>query len=105
MDFSSTAAFLAMLDETIETMADRDMAPALQFLRFVGSRVDETTSTQKELLHLMRTIIGHSIVRPPPKLSAEIANAATRYMAVYELTWQITTSAHRIHDLTHLNRA
>src|SRR3546814_16241974 len=48
MDFSSTAAFLAMLDETIETLAERGFAPSLKFLPFFPYKVDETKSLQKE---------------------------------------------------------
>src|SRR3546814_1036470 len=54
------------------------MAAALQFLRFVGSRVDENKSMQKELLNLMRTLFGHAMVRTPLKDSAEIDNATAR---------------------------
>src|SRR3546814_1944165 len=103
MDFSSTAAFLAMLDETIETMADRGMAPALQFLRFVGSRVDENKSMQKELLNLMRTLFGHAMVRTQLKDSAEIDNATARLMTVYELNGPITSSAVRNSCLAYLD--
>ena len=67
MDFSSTAAFLSMLDETIEQLADRGLAPELTFLRFVASKVDENKSMQKELLQLMRTLFGHAMVRTPLK--------------------------------------
>jgi chromosome partitioning protein len=63
MDFSSTAAFLAMLDETIETLADRGLAPSLQFLRFVASKGRREQVDAKELLNLMRTLFGHAIVR------------------------------------------
>src|SRR3546814_8678207 len=89
--FSSTAAFLAMLDETIETLADRGLAPSLQFLRFVASKVDENKSMQKELLNLMRTLFGHAIVRTPLKDSAEIDNATARLMTVYERSEEHTS--------------
>jgi chromosome partitioning protein len=78
MDFSSTAAFLAMLDETIETLSENDLAPTLRFLRFVASKVDENKSMQKELLNLMRTLFGHAMIRTPLKDSAEIDNATAR---------------------------
>src|SRR3546814_8127192 len=44
MDFSSTAAFLAMLADTIEELKERDLAPKLSLLRFVASKVDENKS-------------------------------------------------------------
>ncbi|MCW1431973.1 AAA family ATPase [Novosphingobium sp. JCM 18896] len=103
MDFSSTAAFLSMLDETIEQLAEREMAPELQFLRFVGSKVDENKSMQKELLQLMRTLFGHAMVRTPLKDSAEIDNATARLMTVYELDGPATSSAVRNRCLGYLD--
>src|SRR3546814_6774636 len=78
------------------------MAPALQFLRFVGSRVDENKSMQKELLNLMRTLFGHAMVRTPLKDSAEIDNAPARLMTVYELNGPITSSAVRNRCIAYL---
>src|SRR3546814_18373297 len=92
MDFSSTAAFLAMLDETIETLAERGFAPSLKFLRFVASKVDENKSMQKELLNQMRTLFGHAMVRTPLKDSAEIDNATARLMTVYDYDGPATIS-------------
>lgn len=103
MDFSSTAAFLSMLDETIEQLAERGMAPELQFLRFVGSKVDENKSMQKELLQLMRTLFGHAMVRTPLKDSAEIDNATARLMTVYELDGPATSSQVRNRCLGYLD--
>lgn len=103
MDFSSTAAFLSMLDETIEQLAERGMAPQLQFLRFVASKVDENKSMQKELLQLMRTLFGHAMVRTPLKDSAEIDNATARLMTVYELDGPATSSAVRNRCLGYLD--
>jgi chromosome partitioning protein len=103
MDFSSTAAFLSMLDETIEQLAERGLAPELQFLRFVGSKVDENKSMQKELLNLMRTLFGHAMVRTPLKDSAEIDNATARLMTVYELDGPATSTAVRNRCLGYLD--
>jgi chromosome partitioning protein len=103
MDFSSTAAFLSMLDETIEQLADRGLAPELKFLRFVASKVDENKSMQKELLQLMRTLFGHAMVRTPLKDSAEIDNATARLMTVYELDGPATSSAVRNRCLNYLD--
>lgn len=103
MDFSSTAAFLAMLDETIETLSENDLAPTLRFLRFVASKVDENKSMQKELLNLMRTLFGHAMIRTPLKDSAEIDNATARLMTVYELDGPVTSSAVRNRCLAYLD--
>src|SRR3546814_15548446 len=78
MDFSSTAAFLAMLDETIQELQAVDLAPQLSFLRFLASKVDDTKSMQKGLLELMRQVFGNAMIRTPLKDSAEIDNATAR---------------------------
>ncbi|QWT16521.1 AAA family ATPase [Sphingobium xenophagum] len=103
MDFSSTAAFLSMLDETIEQLAERGMAPELQFLRFVASKVDDNKSMQRELLNLMRTLFGHAMIRTPLKDSAEIDNATARLMTVYELDGPATSPAVRKRCLGYLD--
>jgi len=103
MDFSSTAAFLAMLDETMQVLGGRGMAPELSFLRFVASKVDENKSMQKELIALMRQIFGTSIIRSPLKDSAEIDNATARLMTVYELDGPITSRSVRDRCLAYLD--
>lgn len=103
MDFSSTAAFLAMLDETIEDLKSYDLAPRLSFLRFVASRVDENKSMQKGLLELMRQLYGNAMIRTPLKDSAEIDNATARLMTVYELDGPMTSKQVRDRCLTYLD--
>lgn len=103
MDFSSTAAFLAMLDETMQELATRDLAPALNFIRVVASKADETKSMQKELIALMRQVFGHVMIRTPLKDSAEIDNVTARLMTVYELNNPMTSKAVRDRCLTYLN--
>ena len=103
MDFSSTAAFLAMLDETIQELSARELAPELAFLRFVASKVDENKSMQKGLLDLMRQLYGNAMVRTPLKDSAEIDNATARLMTVYELDGPMTSKQVRDRCLTYLD--
>ncbi len=103
MDFSSTAAFLAMLDETLIELAAHDLAPALSFIRMVASKVDENKSMQKELLALMRQVFGVAMIRTPLKDSAEIDNVTARLMTVYELDSPMTSKAVRDRCLTYLN--
>jgi chromosome partitioning protein len=103
MDFASTAAFLAMLDETLEELASRNLAPDLNFLRVVASKVDENKSMQKELLALMRQVFGLAMIRTPMKDSAEIDNVTARLMTVYEVDNPMTSKAVRDRCLTYLN--
>lgn len=103
MDFSSTAAFLAMLDETMEVLEGHGLAPELNFLRFVASKVDDGKSMQKELLALMQQLYGTGLVRTPLKDSAEIDNATARLMTVYELDGPMTSRSVRDRCLTYLD--
>jgi chromosome partitioning protein len=103
MDFSSTAAFLAMLDETLTQLASRDLAPDLNFIRVVASKVDENKSMQKELIALMRQVFGLAMIRTPMKDSAEIDNVTARLMTVYEVDSPMTSKAVRDRCLTYLN--
>ena len=103
MDFSSTAAFLAMLDETMQLLDERGLAPELKFLRFVASKVDENKSMQKELIKLMRQVFGTAMIRSPLKDSAEIDNATARLMTVYELDGPVTSRAVRERCLAYLD--
>jgi chromosome partitioning protein len=103
MDFSSTAAFLAMLDETLSELASRDLAPDLNFIRIVASKVDENKSMQKELLALMRQVFGLAMIRTPMKDSAEIDNVTARLMTVYEVNSPMTSKSVRDRCLTYLN--
>ena len=103
MDFSSTAAFLTMLDETLNQLASRDLAPDLNFVRIVASKVDENKSMQKELLLLMRQVFGLAMIRTPMKDSAEIDNVTARLMTVYEMNSPMTSKSVRDRCLTYLN--
>jgi len=103
MDFSSTAAFLAMLDETIQDLQQYDLAPQLAFLRFVASKVDENKSMQRGLLELMRQLYGNAMIRTPLKDSAEIDNATARLMTVYDLSGPMTSKQVRDRCLTYLD--
>jgi chromosome partitioning protein len=103
MDFSSTAAFLAMLDETMQILGERGMPTDLSFLRFVASKVDEGKSMQKELMALMRQLFGTSMIRSPLKDSAEIDNATARLMTVYELDGPVTSKSVRDRCLAYLD--
>jgi chromosome partitioning protein len=103
MDFSSTAAFFAMLDETMSELAAHNLAPDLHFIRVVASKVDENKSMQKELLALMKQVFGTSMIRTPMKDSAEIDNVTARLMTVYEMNGPMTSKPVRDRCLTYLN--
>jgi len=103
MDFSSTTSFLTMLDETLSHLAELDLAPELNFIRVVASKVDEGKSMQKEMIGLMRQVFGLAMVRTPLKDSAEIDNVTARLMTVYEVDSPMTSKVVRDRCLTYLN--
>jgi chromosome partitioning protein len=97
IDFSSTVSFLDMARTTMEQLesAGGRGRPAYNFIRMVGSRVDEGKSVQSELLQMMRSVFGRSMLEPVIRASAEIDNASSRMKTVYELDAPVTS--HKVH--------
>jgi chromosome partitioning protein len=88
IDFASTTSFFAMLHETMQTLAERQLPIDLRWLRLLVTRADEQKSMQRELLGLMRGLFGDLLLRTVLKDSAEIDNASARLITVYELEGQ-----------------
>ncbi len=103
VDFTSTTTFLAMLHETMAALAERDLPVDLRWLRLLATRADEQKSMQRELLGLMRTLFGETLLRTVLKDSAEIDNASARLMTVYELEQPVTSRETYQRCLTYLN--
>ena len=103
IDFASTTSFFAMLHETIETLAARQLPIDLHWLRLLVTRADEQKSMQRELLGLMRNLFGDLMLRTVLKDSAEIDNASARLMTVYELDGPVTSRETYLRCLTYLN--
>jgi chromosome partitioning protein len=103
IDFASTTSFFAMLHETIETLAERELMIDLRWLRLLVTRADEQKSMQRELLGLMRNLFGDLLLRTVLKDSAEIDNASARLMTVYELEGPVTSRETYQRCLTYLN--
>ena len=105
IDFSSTVSFIDMARTTmeqLEKLAGRSR-PAYNFVRVVGSRVDESKSMHRELLAMMRDVFGGSMLNSAMRTSAEIDNASSRMKTVFELERPVTS--HEVHTrcLVHLN--
>ncbi len=103
VDFSSTTSFLAMLHESMLILQERGIAIDLRWLRLLVTRADEQKSMQRELLALMRSLFGETILRTVLKDSAEIDNASARLMSVYELENPVTSRETYQRCLTYLN--
>jgi chromosome partitioning protein len=103
VDFTSTTSFFAMLYETMAVVADRDMPVDLAWIRILATRADEQKSIQTELLGMMRSLFGETMLRTVLKDSAEIDNASARLMTVYELEKPVTSRETYQRCLTYLN--
>lgn len=105
VDFTSTTTFLAMLYETLQLLEERHFPVDFSWIRFLATRADEQKSMQRELLGLMRNLLGDSLLRSVVRDSAEIDNASARLMSVYDLEQPVTSRETYQRCLTHLNGA
>ena len=103
VDFTSTTSFMAMLSESIAVLAERDMPITLGWIRFLATRADEQKSMQRELLQVMRSLFGETMMRAVLRDSAEIDNASARMMSVYELEQPVTSRETYLRCITYLN--
>lgn len=97
MDFSSTVSFIDMARTTmaqLERLGGR-ARPAYNFVKLVGSRVDEGKSMHRELLTMMRHVFGGAMLGGVMRTSAEIDNASSRMKTVFELEKPVTS--HEVH--------
>jgi chromosome partitioning protein len=105
VDFASTVSFIDMARTTmkqLEQLAGRGR-PAYNFIRLVGSRVDESKSMHREILSMMRQVFGGSMASAVMVTSAEIDNASSRMKTVFELEKPVTS--HEVYNrcMKHLN--
>ncbi|WP_454887662.1 AAA family ATPase [Sphingomonas oryzagri] len=92
VDYSSTASFLDMLDTTRQKLRNLGRNnPIYKFVKLVGSKVDDNRSMHSAVLEICRNTFGTSMLAPVIKSSAEIDNASSRMMSVYELEKPITS--------------
>jgi chromosome partitioning protein len=105
IDFSSTVSFIDMARTTMQQLEQSGgrARPVYNFIRLVGSRVDEGKSMHRELLAMMREVFGGSMISSVMPTSAEIDNASSRMKTVFELERAVTS--HEVHTrcLNHLN--
>ena len=105
VDFSSTTSFLAMLHESMGVLEERGLPIDLRWIRFLATRADEQKSMQRELLQVMRTLFGETMLRAVMRDSAEIDNASARMMSVYELDQPVTSRETYLRCVNFLNAA
>lgn len=105
VDFASTVSFIDMARTTmkqLEKLAGRGR-PVYNFIRLVGSRVDDSKSMHREVLSMMQHVFGGSMANAVLKTSAEIDNASSRMKTVFELEKPVTS--HEVYNrcMKHLN--
>lgn len=105
VDFSSTTTFFGMLHETLQIMEEHNAPLDFSWVRLLVTRADEQKSMHRELLALMRSLFGETMLRAVVKDSAEIDNASARLMTVYELEQPVTSRETYQRCMTHLNAA
>jgi chromosome partitioning protein len=98
IDFASTVSFIDMARTTmaqLEKLGGRSK-PAYNFIKIVGSRVDDSKSMHREILSMMRQVFGGSMINSVLRTSAEIDNASSRMKTVFELERPVTS--HEVHN-------
>lgn len=98
IDFASTVSFIDMARTTmaqLERLGGRSK-PAYNFIKIVGSRVDDSKSMHREILTMMRQVFGGSMINSVLRTSAEIDNASSRMKTVFELDRPVTS--HEVHN-------
>lgn len=98
IDFASTVSFIDMARTTmtqLEKLGGRSK-PAYNFIKIVGSRVDDSKSMHREILTMMRQVFGGSMINSVLRTSAEIDNASSRMKTVFELERPVTS--HEVHN-------
>lgn len=91
IDFASTAHFLSMVIDTLETLQQHGIDLRYQFVQVALSKLDERKSTQTAIAEMMRKVFGSYLLTAPIKDSAEIDNASARFETVYEQPVALTS--------------
>lgn len=104
VDFSSTASFLDMLNNTMQSLEKAHRRrPIYNFVKIVASKVEDNKSMHHEILDLTGKLFGRYMLDATLKNSAEIDNASSRMKTVYELDRPVTS--HEVYNrcMSHLN--
>ncbi len=91
VDFSSTAHFFTMLVEALSQLEGFGMKAEYKFIHTICNDMDEGKSAHKEITRMMQSIYGNMMLDTILKDSAEIDNASSRMMTVFDLDKPITS--------------
>jgi chromosome partitioning protein len=84
IDFSSTASYVTMLRDALSSLHDRGLAPDLNWVKVIATRLNENKSTQLLIRDTMSRALPEYMFRMPLLDSAEIDNAASEFRTIYE---------------------
>lgn len=91
VDFSSTASFIGMMLSSMKELAKHRSKPVYKFVKLLGSKVSDNKSIHKQLLDVMQSLFGRTMLTAALKDSSEIDNASARMMTVFELERPVTS--------------
>lgn len=91
IDFASTNHFLWMLLDTMEQLGKLGLTRTYKFFKILATKVNESKSAQADIVRTMEKVFGTSMLRARLKDSAEIDNATSQLMTVYELPRPLTS--------------
>ncbi|MGI9488665.1 MAG: AAA family ATPase [Geminicoccaceae bacterium] len=91
IDFASTNHFLWMLLDTMEQLQKLGLTRSYKFFKILATKVNESKSAQADIVQTMEKVFGVSMLRARLKDSAEIDNATSQLMSVYELQKPLTS--------------
>jgi chromosome partitioning protein len=91
IDFASTNHFLWMLLDTMEQLEKLGLTRTYKFFKILATKVNESKSAQADIAQTMEKVFGSSMLRARLKDSAEIDNATSQLMTVYELARPLTS--------------
>ena len=91
VDFSSTAQFLGMLREVADLLARQGLLQRYAWVRAVVTKATDAKSAHVRVEEMIRTVFGGEVLHATMRDSAEIDNAMSSMMSVYELEGPITS--------------
>lgn len=104
-DLFSTRAFLKMLTETLDTLADLGMPINFKFVRMLITRLDENSEMQSTLAAMLPDYLGVSVIRSAVRKSAALDRAGMFGRTIYEMDADNMPRKTWNRALNHFNRA
>lgn len=91
VDFSSTAQFLGMLKEVTDLLARQGLLRQYSWVRALVTKATDAKSAHVRVEEMIRAVFAGEVLRATMRDSAEIDNAMSSLMSVYELEGPMTS--------------